>query len=76
MSDEMLFCIRQKMEQLIADAYTTFQGTRGARHGVQAWQKHRHIAKEFVRKIHKKGICTSILDRFQKDEVFHAPATT
>ena len=25
-----------------------------------------------MRKIHKKGIYTSILDRFQKDEVFHA----
>ena len=31
-----------------------------------------YIAKAFVRKIHKKGNYTSILDRFQNDEVFHA----
>ena len=30
------------------------------------------IAKEFMRKIHKKGIYTSILDRIQNGEVFHA----
>ena len=30
------------------------------------------LAKEFMRKIHRKGIFTSILDRFQNDEVFHA----
>ena len=55
MSEEMLSSIRQKYKQLIADAYMTFQGTRGARHGVQPWQKHHYIAKEFMRKIHKKG---------------------
>ena len=27
----------------------TFQGTRGARHGVQPWQKHHYIAKELLR---------------------------
>ena len=50
----------------------TFQGTRGARHGAQPWQKHHFLAKEFMRKIGKKGIYSSILDRFQNDEVFHA----
>ena len=64
--------IRQKFKQLIADAYMTFQGTRGARHGIQPWQKHHFLAKEFMRKIHNKGIYTSILDRFQNDEVLHA----
>ena len=39
MSEEMLSSIRQKFKQLIADAYMTFQGTRGARHGIQPWQK-------------------------------------
>ena len=34
-------------------------------------KKHHNIPKEFLRKIHKKRICTSILDRFQNDEVFH-----
>ena len=72
MSEEMLSSIRQKIKQLIADAYMTFQGTRGARHGVQPWQKHHYVAKEFMKKIHKKGMYTSILDRFQNDEVFHA----
>ena len=72
MSEEMLSSIRQKIQQLIADAYMTFQGTRGARHGVQPWQKHHFLAKEIMRKIHKKGIHTSILDRFQNDEVSHA----
>ena len=72
MSDEMLSSIRPKIKQLIADAYMTFQGTGGARHGVQPWQKHPYIATEFLRKIQKKGIYSSILDRFQNDEVFHA----
>ena len=72
MSEEMLSSIRQQFKQLIADAYMIFQGTRGARHGVQPWQKHHYISKGFMRKIHKKGIYTSILDRFQNDEVFHA----
>ena len=72
MSEEMLSSIRQNFKQLIADAYMTFQGTRGARHGIRPWQKHHYIAKELVRKIHKKGIYTSILDRFQNDEVLHA----
>ena len=49
-----------------------FQGTRGAKHGAQPWQKHHYIAKEFMRKNDKKGIETSILDRLQKDEVFDA----
>ena len=59
-------------KQLIADACMTFQGTRGARHIAQPWQKHHFIAKEFMRKMHKKGIYTSIFDRFQNDGVFHA----
>ena len=49
----------------------TFQGTRGAKHGVQPWQTHHFLAKEFMRKIHDKEIYTSILARFQNDEVFH-----
>ena len=72
MSEEMLSSIGQTFKQLIADAYMTFQGTRGAKHGVQPWRKHHFLAKEFMRKINKKGIYTSILDRFQNDEVFHA----
>ena len=71
MSEAMLSSIRQTFKPLIADACMTFQGTRGARHGVQPWQKHHFLAKEFLKKIHKKGIYTSILDRFQNDEVFH-----
>ena len=35
MSEEMLSSIRQQFKQLIADAYMTFQGTRGARRGAQ-----------------------------------------
>ena len=54
MSEEMLSSIRPKFKQLIADARVTFQGTRGARHGFQPWQKHHFLAKGFVRKIHKK----------------------
>ena len=38
----------------------------------QPWQKHHYIAQAFMRKIHKKGILSSILDRLQNDEVFHA----
>ena len=72
MSEEVLSSIRQKIMQLIADAYMTFQGTRGARHGAQPWQKHHFLAKVFMRKIGKKGIDSSTLDRFQNDEVFHA----
>ena len=72
MSEEMLSSIRQKFKQLIADAYMTLQGTRGARHGAQPWQKLHFLAKEFMRKIGKKGIYSSIHDRFQNDEVFHA----
>ena len=62
MSEEMLTSIRQKIKQLIADAYLTFQGTRGARHRIQPSKKHHFFANEFLRKIHKKGINTSILD--------------
>ena len=72
MSEDMLSGIRQKIQQLIADAYMTFQGTRGARHGAQPWQKHHFSAKNFLRKIHKMGMFSSILVRFQNDEVFHA----
>ena len=72
MSEEMLSSIRQKFKQLIADAYMPFQGTRGAKHGAQPWQKHHFLAKEFMRKIRRKGNYLSILDRFQNDEVFHA----
>ena len=72
MSEEMLSSIRQNFKQLIADAHMTFQGTRGARHGAQPRQKHHFLAKELMRKIGKKGIYSSILDRFQNDEVFRA----
>ena len=54
MSEEMLSCVRQKFEQLIADAYMTFEGTRGVKHGAKPWQKHHFLAKEFMRKINKK----------------------
>ena len=56
MSEEMLSSIRQKFKQLIVDAHMTFHGTRGTRHGAQPWQKHHFLAKEFMRKIGKKGI--------------------
>ena len=72
MSEEMLSSNRQKIKQLIADACMTFQGTRGARHGIQPWQKHHILAKEFMRKIGEQGIYSSMIDRFQNDEVFHA----
>ena len=72
MSEEMLSCIRQKFKQLIADAYMTFQSSRGDKDDAQPWQKHHFLAKEFMRKINRKGIYTSIPDRFQNDEVFHA----
>ena len=74
MSEEMLSSIRQKFKQLIADIYMTFQGTRGAKHGVQPWKKHHHIAKEFMRKIHKKVLYTSKQVRLknQKDDTMIA----
>ena len=46
MSEEMLSSIGQTSKQLIADACMTFEGTRGARHGVQPWQKHHFLAKD------------------------------
>ena len=67
MSEEMLSSFRQKNKQLIADAYVTFHGTRGASHCAQPWRKHHFPAKEFIRKNGNKGISSSILD-----EVFHA----
>ena len=70
MSEEMLFSIRQTFMQLIADVYMTFQGTRGARHGAQPWQKQHFLAKEFMRKFGKNGKYSSILDRFQTDKYF------
>ena len=48
MSEEMLSSIRQIFKQLIADTYMTFQGTRGARHGIQPWHKHHVLAEEFI----------------------------
>ena len=72
MSEEMLSGTIQNIKQLIADAYMTFQGTRGAKHGAHPWQKHHFFSKEFMRKNNKNEICTSILDRYQNDEVFHA----
>ena len=69
MSEEMLSSIRQKIKQLIADAFLTF---RGARHGAQPCQKHHFLAKEFMRKIGKKGIYSSMHNRFRNDEVLHA----
>ena len=64
MSEEMLSSIRQNFKQPIADAYMTFQGTRGAKHDVQPWQKHHYIAKEFMRKIHKKGMTASRMMKY------------
>ena len=72
MSEEMLSCTKQKFKELIANAKTTFQKRRGAKHGAQLWQKHHSEAKEFMSNITQKGKYTSILDRFQNDEVFHA----
>ena len=60
-----------KTKQLIADACMTFQGTQGARRA-QPLQKHHFVANEFMRKTNKKGIYSSIHDRFQNDKVFHA----
>ena len=68
MSDEMLSSIRQTHCRCLMK----FQGTRGAKHGVHPWEKHHYIAKESMRKIHKKGIFSSVLDHFQNDEVFLA----
>ena len=48
------FMHKTKFKQVIADANMTFQGTRGAKHGAQPWQKHHFRAKEFMRKFHKK----------------------
>ena len=72
MSEEVLSSIGQTIKQLIADAYLTLQGTRRARHGAHPWEKHHFLAKEFMRKMGTKGINSSILDRFQTEEVFHA----
>ena len=72
MSVEMLSSIRLTNKHLIADAYMQLQGTRGAKHDVQPWQKHHFLAKLLMRKINKKETHSSILDRFQNDEVFHA----
>ena len=54
LSAEMLSCIRQKFKQLIADAYMTFQGTRGAKHGAQPWQKHHFFVKGVYEKDQQK----------------------
>ena len=48
MSEEKLSSMRQTFKQLIADAHMTFQGTRGAKHSVQPWQKHQFFAKELI----------------------------
>ena len=45
----------KNFNQLIADAFMTFQSTRGAKHGAHPWQKHHIFAKEFVREINEKG---------------------
>ena len=51
----------------------TFQGTRGAKHGAQPWQKHHFLAKEFMRKIHKKGIyIRQFLTASRMIKYFHA----
>ena len=50
----------------------TFQGTSRVKHGAQPWQKHHFIAKVYEKDQTKtKGTYTSILARFQNDEVFH-----
>ena len=72
MSDERVHCFQQKFKELVANAYTTFQKRRGAKHGAQLWQKLHFEAKEFMRKITEKAKYTSILDRLQNDDVFRA----
>ena len=54
MSDEMLYCIRQKFKQLIADVYMIFQGTRGVKHGAQPWQKHYFLCQRVYEKDQQK----------------------
>ena len=46
MSEEILSSISQTFKQLIADAYITIQGTRGARHGAHSWQKKTLLSQE------------------------------
>ena len=65
MSEEMRSSTRQKIKQLIADAYMTFQGKRGARYGAQPWQKHHFLAKEFMRKIGRKNVFINNLIAFK-----------
>ena len=72
MSEKKVSCIKHIFKELIANANMPFQKRRGAKHGAQLWQKHHFEAKEFTRKITQKGKLTSILDRFQNDEVSHA----
>ena len=53
MSEEMLSSLRQKIKQLIADAYMTLPGTRGAKHGEDYPKEPRVRTK--VPKAHAKG---------------------
>ena len=62
----------KKFKPHIADAYMTFQKTCEVKQGAHPWRKHPFQAKEFIRKIKAKGIYTSILDRIQNDDKFHA----
>ena len=70
MSEEMLSSIKQKLKQ--THRKRLHDVPKYARS--QAWCSAISIisAKQFMRKINKKKIYTSILDRFQNDEVFHA----
>ena len=72
MSEEMLSYISQKCKQLIADACMPFHGTRRAKHGAQPWQKTTSKLRSLCERSEKKGTYSSILDRFQNDEVLHA----
>ena len=47
-----------------------FQKKRGSKHGVLPFPEHHRRAKEMRSKIKRKKEFTSILDRFQRDEIF------
>ena len=72
MPEEMLYWIRQKISNSSNTPARHSKVCPEPRHGAQPWQKHHFFAKECMRKINKKGIHSSIHDRFQNDEVFHA----
>ena len=72
MTEDMFSRIRRKIRELIENShYTPFQNLRGYQHGVLKFQEHHRRAKEMTYKIKRKEKYTSILDRLQRDEVFH-----